>query len=249
MSTATIETHQQQATDLVVQAKELRITNAQDYETAVGIGRQLRDIKNAIIEYWDGTDESPGPIKRAYAAWKSLTVKRAEMVDPIEKAIQSVSGSIGTYDREQERKRQEAQRLLEEQARQEREAQIKAELEAAKAAGASAAERKEMKKAAESVPVVAPTVSAPEKPKGVSVPKTWKARLIRHNPQAHFDLIEHVGKLLSSKNATERSQGKMLAGMIPFSEPAATAISKPWKGTVSVPGVEFYEDSSVRFGR
>lgn len=242
-----IDTHQKQATELVVRAAELRITNQAEYETAAVIGRQLRDLKALIIEYWDGTKDNPGPVKKAYDAWKSLTTRRAEMVDPIDKQLARVSNLIGDYDREIERQRLANQREVEEEARRQRDAEIAAELAAAKAEGAKKAELKAMEQAARAVPVVAPVVAAPTRPDGLSIPKPWKCRE-QNTPDAHFKLIIEAGRLLSSKSPGDQAMGRTLASFLSFNESAANQVAKAWKNTVAVPGLEFYQDAQPRFG-
>lgn len=242
---AEIEPIQQQATDLIVRARELRITNPAENEAAVGIGRQLREIKDAILNYWNGTPDKPGPVAKAYDAWKSLTAKRAEMVDPLQIAIDRVARAIVDYEAEQRRIAAEAQRKAEEDARLAREAEIAAELAAAKAEGAKKAELRAMEQSARAVPVAVPVVSAPAKPAGLSVPRTWKCK---EAPGQHFAFIQEVGRLLGSKLQAEQRLGRTLAQMLVLDESQANRFAKATNGTISIPGLEFYQDAQVRFG-
>jgi len=246
VSAATIETQQSQALDLVEQASNLRIVNHEDYQSAVGVGRSLREIKERILQYWNGTDSEPGPIPKAYAAWKALTGKRAEMVDPIDQALSKLSLAITTYDNEQLRKQKEAQRKAEEEARLAREQEIAAELAAIKAAGAKKAELKAAEEAARAVPVVAQPVAVEVRPEGLSIQRPWKCR---ERAGGHLLFIQHIGKLLTSKVAAEQSLGKALASCLTFNESQGNSLARGWKDTVIVPGLEFYQDAQTRYGK
>lgn len=85
-----------------------------------------------VTEYWDGTKDKPGPIKKAYDTWKDLTGKRGAMLKPLE-AFVSVCGKVGgkfladEQQREQARLDQIRRQAEEIRARQEAELRAKAE--------------------------------------------------------------------------------------------------------------------------
>lgn len=95
------------------------------------------------------------------------------------------------------------------------------------AAAAAKVEVKEEQSAAIVAPVV--TVSAPEKPKGESTPKRWKARLTDKAA-----LIQAAAKI-----------NEIAAACLTFDQAAANRMATTTKGAVPIPGIEWYSESSL----
>lgn len=224
--------HEEKALTLVERATGLTIRSQQDYEAAANVGRELRALYRDIELYWDGTDERPGPVAQAHRAWKTVCGKRKEMLDPIAAATAKLSNAISAYDQEQEERRKEAQRLLDEAARIQREKEIADALAAAKADGATKRELKQIEKQELAAPVSTPVVAAAPKPAGLSVPKPWDARLTN---------LMLLVKAIAA--------GKAPITLVHFDESMARRYAQSTKGTVEVPGVEFYQKAQVRYGR
>lgn len=194
----------------------LTITNDIEYERG---GNILKDIKariKAVKDYWKQ------PKAAAQAAHKTLVDREKQMLKPLEDAESTVKKTMLAYDTEVKRKRQEA----EEAARRAREA----EAERLAALAAKAAQEGDEDTAdvlldmAEEVPVQAVAVEAAPVAKGVSVRKTWKARVT--DPKlvpAYWDGME-----LRSINMT-----------------ALNNIAKWRNGEAQIPGVEFYQESNM----
>jgi hypothetical protein len=154
-----------------------------------------------------------------HAAWKAVTTKEAETLKPLTEAEGMVKNVMLKYQAQEEAKRREEQRKLQaaadEAARKERERLEKA------AAKLKTPEKREslLEQAAA---VVAPVIEvAREAPKvsGQSIRKTWKARVTD---------IQQVPREWLIVN-----------------ESALNAFAKSTKGAVKVPGVEFFEESTL----
>ena len=201
---------------MVQTAKGLTITSHEDYAKGTEILKDIKARVKAVKEYWKGPKEA------ANAAHKELVAREAQMLKPLTEAEGIIKKSMLAYDAEVKRKRQEA----EEAARRAREA----EAERLAALAAKAAQDGDEDTAdvlldmAEEVPIGEIAAEAAPVAKGVSVRTTWKARVV--NPKlvpAFFDGME-----LRSINMT-----------------ALNNIAKWRNGEAQIPGVAFYQDSTM----
>ena len=207
----------EQGCALMVQtAKGLTIASHEDYARGTEILKDIKSRVKAVKEYWKGPKEA------ANAAHKELVAREAQMLKPLTEAEGIIKKAMLAYDTEVKRKRQEA----EEAARKAREA----EAERLAALAAKAAQDGDEDTAdvlldmAEEVPMQAVAVEAAPVAKGVSVRKTWKARVT--DPKlvpAYWDGME-----LRSINMT-----------------ALNNIAKWRNGEAKIPGVEFYQEASM----
>jgi len=161
-----------------------------------------------------------GPMKAAtHAAWKAVTTKEAETLKPLTQAEGTVKNIMLKYHNEQEAIRREEQRKLQaaadEAARKERE---RLEKQAAKLKTPEKKEALLEQAAAVSAPVIEVARELP-KVAGQSVRKTWKARVTD---------IQQVPR-----------------EWLVVNESALNAFAKSTKGAVKVPGVEFFEESTL----
>ena len=160
-------------------------------------------------------------IDAAHAAHKAVVAQKRSITDRLDVCETDIKRSINSYDHDQEQIRAKEQRRLQaiadETARKERERLLK------RAAALKTPEKKEeaQEQAAE---VAAPLVqvAAPEKQKGESTSKKWKARITDEQAVPREWLI--------------------------INEKALNAFARSTKGKVPVAGVEFYSESvlSVR---
>lgn len=207
---------EQEGTLMVKRVTGLTITNDEEYERGGDILKDIKTRVKAVKEYWKGPKEA------ANAAHKELVAKEAQMLKPLTEAESIIKNAMLAYTTEVERKRREA----EEAARKAREAEVKRlEAIAAMAEEQGDADTAEiMRDMAEEVPIGEIAAEAKPTAKGVSVRTTWKARVT--DPKlvpAYFDGME-----LRTINMA-----------------ALNSLAKWRNGEAKIPGVEFYQDSTM----
>lgn len=227
-----VESYATKTVDLAAEVDALEIKNMTDLERAMELGRACRDLEDTITAYWDGTKDNPGPCKLTHQAWKATTKRRADMLAPVQALKVKGNGKIRDYQREQEREALERQRKADEEERKRQQELLDAQIEAAKERGATRKDVSQIKKEAKAQPVITPPVSV-AKPSGLSTPKPWVGRVV--NQKA---LISAMLRNAAPVNF-----------LVP-DQKAINAYAKATKGTMQIPGVEFYQDDShVRIKR
>lgn len=201
---------------MVKTAKGLTISTHEDYDRGTTILKDIKTRVKAVKEYWKGPKEA------ANAAHKELVAKEAQMLKPLQEAESIIKKAMLAYTAEVDRKRREA----EEAARIAREEEVKRlEAIAAKAEEQGDKDTAEiMRDMAEEVPIGEIAAAAAPTAKGVSVRTTWKARVT--DPKAVPAYFE--GMELREINMT-----------------ALNNIAKWRNGEAQIPGVEFYQDSTM----
>jgi len=213
----TMEQELEQGGALMVKtANSLTITSHEDYDKGTAILKDIKARVKKVKEYWKE------PKANADAAHKALVAKEAQMLKPLQEAESIIKKAMLAYTTEVERKRREA----EEAARKVREAEVRRlEAIAAQAEAQGDEDTAEiMRDMAEEVPLGEISAAAAPTAKGVSVRTTWKARVI--DPRlvpAYFE-----GAELRTINMT-----------------ALNNIAKWQNGEAKIPGVEFYQDSTM----
>lgn len=219
-------------------AKAMNIVDANSYEGAGGVRRDIKVTLKKITDYW-------GPKKdQAFQLHKSLVAAEKEMTRPLEDADKVIDDLMKDYRREQERIRREAEaernRLEAEQRRLEAEAAMKAaeaarlveeaghcdelddeDVEILRMAQAEAAQAQQ---AADAVPEYTYIPDAP-KAYGVSVRRIWKAQIV----DPSLVPVEIAGIILR-----------------PVDEKALNRLAVASQGRFNCPGVEFYQDESTQ---
>ena len=223
---------------LVLQsASNLLVLTNDDYDAAGNARKGIKYTMKQITDYWAPKKD------QAFQLHKSLVAAEKEMLDPLNKADKIIDQRMADYRREVERQRIEAererQRLLAEQRRLEEEARQKAEeaqrlinearqkdelddddVEILHIAQAEAAQAEQA--------IVAPVdVFVPDQAKtqGISVRKTWKARVV-----AEYKVPVAVA------GVTIR----------PIDQSALNKLAALSEGKAECPGVEFYQEESTR---
>ena len=192
------------------QVRELTIVSDDDYARGSEILKEIKSRMKQVKDYWKV------PKQAAQNAHKTIVARETQMLAPLEEAERVIKRAMLDYTAAIEKARREA----EEAAR----AEEQRLLEMAKAAEEKGDEGGAdfLRGLAETEPVQ-PIVAAP-KTSGLSVKKTWKARVV--NPQivpAYFDGME-----IRTINAA-----------------ALNTIARESGGTAQIPGVEFYQDSTM----
>lgn len=101
-----IEILEQELTNEIANA-EIIVDDPASMEIASEMVIGLDNLKKKVVDYWADTK------KRAYDAWKGITAKEKEMLDPIESARDNLKKKINGYLTEQKRKEDEERRRLE----------------------------------------------------------------------------------------------------------------------------------------
>lgn len=99
---------------IVATAKALTVTSSQEVEAARDMIRQIKDRRKKIDDTFDEH------IKAAHQAHKALVAKKKSFTDELDEAERVVKGSIGKYELEQLRIREEQERKAREDAERER---------------------------------------------------------------------------------------------------------------------------------
>jgi len=224
MENRDIEVVRQEAGSIAVWANTLVVNNAEDYKLAFEKVKEIKVIRKKWTDYWL-------PLKtKAHATWKEICGKEKEGTDICDRAEMTAKQKADNWRQEQKRKAAEEQRKLQaiadEKARRERE---RLEREAANLKTLELKQERLEQAATVEAPVV--TIERPVEVEGVAVKKIWKARLM------------DIDKLIAAA-----THGSVAASFLEFNEKAANRIASSTKGSISVPGVEFYTEriSAVR---
>ena len=197
-----------------------------DYVGAANARKEIKDVVNKIKAYWQPKKD------QAYQLHKSLVAAEKEMLKPLDDADKQIDARMGDYRREVERKRQEAereQRRIEEEKRLATEeaqrlldeASQKDELDDEDVEILQIAQR-DIERAHSAEPVYVPEQV---KVDGISVRKTWKARVV-----AEYKVPIAVAGI----------------EIRPIDQSALNKLASLSKGQCECPGVEFYQEESTQ---
>ena len=216
-----IEVVKKEAGRMKLWAEGLAIRNEGDYKLAFAVIKQIKTIRKQWVEYWK-------PIRdNAYKSWKGIKTKENEGTDLCDTAEGIAKDKAGKWRAKQEAIAEEQRRKL--QAEADRRARIERERLEKEAEKLKTPELKEQR-LEEAAAVIAPEVkvNAPAKVEGVSVRKSWKAKLV------------NMGELIE-----DARPGSVASTLVGFNQMEADAFARSTKGNVKVPGVEFYTESTT----
>jgi hypothetical protein len=157
------------------EVKSLSIIKVVDTDTDREAGERCKAIvamEKRVGAYWDPLCDA------AHKSWKGLVAKRSEFLDPLAESKKSQVLSMKTWEREEERKRQVAERIAQEAARKQAEDDALAVAEALEKQGTP--EAKAEAAAIIEAPVAVPQVIIPtSKPAGFGsfTRENWKAEV------------------------------------------------------------------------
>jgi hypothetical protein len=158
----------------------------------------------------------------AYRTWKDACGLRSLFFDGLDAFNTRARTLLGNYDQKQERIRREEERRLAEEERQREQQRINREAKLLEKQG-----QKEMANAVRQTPISAPAISLPSTVpdvKGLSFREDWKWRPAGgDSPEARAAAVKLVPREYLMLN-----------------EVALNALARGMKGTVKVPGIEFY---------
>lgn len=214
----TMEQQLEQSGKLAVQtAKALTVASQEDYEKGATYLTGITTRMKQVTDYWKDKKQA------AAAAHKALVNAEKQMLKPLEEAEAIIKKSMLDYQRAVEKARREAE--AEARRRQQEEAMRLVDQAAQaeeKGDDQAAAINMAMAEMVSEMPA-APQVATPTAA-GTSVRKTWKARIT--DPKvvpAYYNDMEIRNINMSVLNNYARLT----------------------KGTVQIPGVEFYQESSL----
>lgn len=199
-------------------AKSLTIVNDEDNRKAADFLKEIKKRGKAIQDYWKG------PKQTAQAAHKAICDREKAMLAPLAEAEKIVKGSMVKYQAAVEKARREAEEEAKRKQQEERERLLAEAVQAEKegrtmdaAVGVAMAEMVE--------DMESPDVGVKaEKVEGIGVKKTWKAKVVSER-----DVPAYVNGMEIRK--------------IDLS--ALNALARMYKGSLKIPGIEFYEESSI----
>lgn len=211
------ETIRQNMLLTVEAAKSLKVVDADTYQDAATKLKLISERKKQVQDYWKAPKES------AAKAHKDICAKEKDMLNPLTEAESSLKQSMGAYNLQVEAKRRAEAAEAERKKQEERERLLAEAVSAEETGDTVAAETAlimaEMVEDMKAMPVTA----AVQKTEGISVRKTWKARIIDDSK-----VPTHFGGVC----------------IRPVDTSALNNLARMTKGTAEITGVEFYEDAN-----
>lgn len=201
------------------QAGDIVITNDAEYQYAGELTKQVKAAQKKVEEYWEPMRAS------TYAAYKSVTDHKKDMLDPLKNAESILKKKISGYLVEVERKRKAEEEALRKQAEEEMLKKMAEAEEAAKKGDVEAVEYAMAEaEVMEQVAATAVVESQATKVSGISQKKDWK-----------------ITKIDEEKVPVD------IAGIVirPVDEKAIMNLIKSTKGKVKIPGVTFEETVNI----
>lgn len=202
----------------VNRARALVVNDEVGFNDAAEFLRQLKSTEKSVKDYWS-------PIKtKAKAAHQEIVNKEKAMLMPISQAEMIVKQTMGMYQRRIEDERRCAEAEAQKRQQEERDRLLAEAIKAEeKGDDAEASTNVAM---AELVEDMAPAVTAAPAAKaaGISMRKSWKAK------------VTDAAKVPVAANGIE---------IRPINMAALNNIARLTKGTAEIPGVEFFEDTTI----
>lgn len=203
---------------IIERAENMRIGNAREYEDAAAFLVEIKKRSKQMKEYWKPSKDA------AKAAHARICEQEKAMLAPMERAEKTIKAGMARYQTAEAEARREAERKAIKRQRIERDRLMNEAAEAEQAGdmhGAvismAMAEMVEDMKASV-------LVAEPAKAVGTTVSKRWKARVVDEAAvPAYVNGME-----LRKINQT-----------------ALDALARMSKGEASIPGVEFYQDTTI----
>ena len=210
----------------VTRARALRVIDQQTYDAACEELLANKALQKEVIAHH-------APIKAAsWAAHQVNLAQEKKLLDPLQQGESIVKPKLATYQAEQKRIADEARRKAEETERQRLLEEREAEIEQAESEGADVEEIAAIAEAPLPAPVVKvePTF---QRAAGVTTATVWKARVTA---------IQSIVKAATAGNSAAMS-------ILQVNEVALNGLARSTRGTLQIPGVEFYSEDQVRAGR
>ena len=228
METITIEQEQtltQEINPVVERAHALVIRTSDESLDAQENLKENKSAQKKIKEFFKPMKDA------AKAAHQSICDRENTFLEPLEAAEEITKRKVVTFQQEIEQKRrEEAARIEAKRQEEERKRREELQRQADAAAAKGKAEKAEALRAAAEEYVAPPVFQAPEpvQAQGTAFKKTWKAEVT--------DLPLFLKAV---------AEGRAPLGVISINEAALNAYAKGVKGSMAVPGLRFYEETSM----
>lgn len=223
MPTEEVERLQRETSPVVMAAKALVVRDQNTRDEAMDFLKRVKGAMKKVAELFDPIDDTQKKARKA------AIEARAKLDDPLKEAERTTKQKVLAFDQALEEKRLAEERRLQAEANERaRKEQERLEKEAAKFKTPELREARLAEAAMVQAPVViiAPQV---EKTQGESTRKLWRARLV-------------------DKQALLRAaaDGNQIAAMfLNFDQAAANKQATATKNALEIPGIVFYEESSM----
>lgn len=202
---------QRETATLQERARAVAITDTASYTDAAEFVKSIKVVRTKIAETFDHL------IKSAHATHKALIDEKKKHDTPLDEAERVVKGKIAGYQAELERRRQEEERRLQEQARKEEEERRLAQAVELEQQGEAEAATELIEAPIETPPVV--VAAAIPKVAGISTRKNYKFRIVDAR-KIPFEYMMPDEKKIGAHARSMREQAR-------------------------IPGVEFYSEDVV----
>jgi len=203
-------------------AETVEIKTAEDSAAAQGFIKEIKQKAKMIYAKFHP------PVEAAHKAWKAAKDLENYFMKPFEDAEALIKRKVITFESAERKRRDDEQRKLQAEADERaRKEQEKLKKQAEKAMEKGNVEKAEalIEKSEAVVPAPVFTPPAPALAKGTSIRKVWKGR------------VTHPGDLVKSI-----LEHRAPANFIMWNQSAIDAYAKGVKDTMTIPGVEFYEE-------
>ena len=201
------------------QASSVVVNDDASYAAAAEITKEVKRMQKKVTDYWEPLRVS------THQAYKNVTDKKKEMLDPLKSAEDILKEKMSAYADLKERQRLEQERLMRIAAEQEMK-EKQAEIEQAVAEGNEviAEYAKAEMEVMESVAKAGRIGSQTPKAEGVAVRKGWEIINIDSSKvPVHFSGVE----------------------IRPVDQKLVMSLIKASKGKIQIPGVQYREKSSI----
>ena len=211
---------------LADEARALEVYDQDTYDFAAERLRAVVVLRTEIIEHHAEMKH------RSYEAWQAVIAAEKRLLDPVADAERTCKRAIAAYETEQRRIQAEARQRAEAEAQAVAAEQREREIEQAEAAGADAEEVAAL--CAEPLPMVLPEEPPAtfQKAAGISTANSWKGECVS------LPLLVRA-----------IAEGKANVSLVAPNNTAINALARATRGTLSVPGIQFFSSPTVRARR
>lgn len=214
---------ERQALDWPQRASAVQIIDQASYDQAIELLRAAKALRTAA-------DVHHRPvIDAAYASHKAALAALKRVDEPLAMAETLIKTKVGIWDREQELRRREAERIAREQAERKAAEELEKEIEAIEASGARPEEVAAVIKEAERTVIVSPMAQPTYRPaSGVSVRAPWSAVAVNMTL-----MIEWVAK------------NPQFSSLLQVNQVALNQLARAQQSNLRIPGVQVRQGTTV----
>ena len=216
------EYYEQEALTLADQARSLQVVDQESYNAAGARLLAVAALRKKIVDHHKPLKE------KTRAAWMAVVDAEKKLLTPVEEAEGIYKNRISSWEVRQRVIEAERRARAEAEARRLAEELRERELEEAEQQGADAVEIQAM--AAAPLPMVMPSVEPSyQRAQGISMATTWKGEVTS---------LAALVKAIAEGNADLH--------LVKADEPAINEKARRTRGTLQIPGLRFYEVSTMK---